>query len=430
MRASETQQRANSGWDIISYLYGGAGFPPNASGYDDVYVLSIPSFQWIKFTPTDGNYTGQYPHNSLTCNMVSDAQMLIMGGTFPLSEDCDAPNQWGTHGLDTTNDETPWQLYMPNLTTYSVPDLVVSAVGGSAGGGATKTAPANGWANHDLEVLMTRKASVATRTPTRAIPNPTGSGGSGPHLSTGAIAGIAAGGGVALVLVLVGCCCFVRSHRRRELERRRTQPGGPLPPGSSHHWSPQSPNFAHSGPFHGSPFTHHHHPSAFITGSPIELSASPDARTWRAPDGVTYELVSPGAFSGISSLYGGSTLGSAEPTPMPKIDSEGRLWVPRVSIQQQQQQHVPGSPRPGTGGGYPRVPGSDRFAGYVPVAQGSPPPAWPMEPHELSSEPPYPRGVLRPPGPRSGHGSPVRDDQEWDARQHGGRGAHDTFYNP
>jgi hypothetical protein len=30
------------------YLYGGAGIAPNTTGFDDVYVLSMPSFTWIQ----------------------------------------------------------------------------------------------------------------------------------------------------------------------------------------------------------------------------------------------------------------------------------------------------------------------------------------------------------------------------------------------
>jgi hypothetical protein len=75
------------------YLYGGAGFGVNATGFDDVYILTMPSFQWIKWWPTVPN-TG-HPHNSLSCNIVDNTQMLIIGGTFPEPGDsdmCDAPS--------------------------------------------------------------------------------------------------------------------------------------------------------------------------------------------------------------------------------------------------------------------------------------------------------------------------------------------------
>lgn len=43
----------------------------------------------------------QYPHNTLTCNVIDGAQMIIIGGSFPLDDQtCDAAPQYGSHGLD------------------------------------------------------------------------------------------------------------------------------------------------------------------------------------------------------------------------------------------------------------------------------------------------------------------------------------------
>ena len=41
----------------------------------------------IKIFPS-GDGTGQYPHHSLSCNIISGAQMIIIGGTFPLTTQC------------------------------------------------------------------------------------------------------------------------------------------------------------------------------------------------------------------------------------------------------------------------------------------------------------------------------------------------------
>ena len=77
------------------YLYGGASVPGEAgAGFDDVYILSLPSFTWVKMYPLDrpANKTGDYPHHSLTCSVVAGgSQMLIIGGTFPSTDDCDDP---------------------------------------------------------------------------------------------------------------------------------------------------------------------------------------------------------------------------------------------------------------------------------------------------------------------------------------------------
>ncbi|KAK3322153.1 hypothetical protein B0H66DRAFT_192462 [Apodospora peruviana] len=353
------------------YIYGGAGMPPNTAGFDDVYILTIPSFQWIKLYPSDGNVTGQYPHHSLTCNVVAgNSQMLIVGGTFPTSGGlCDVPDQFGTHNLDLGQqnpEHAPWYLFSPNLTTYAVPKPIRDVVGGSAGGGATRTTPARGFANPDLKVLMTRKASIANRTPTRAVPEPTGDGNEGRggrdggmHLSTGAIAGIVVGAVVAAVAVLLGCC---RSARRRHRRRRQlgqcdgsrgipselvgsgTQQTQPQP------WSPASCPNTTSTTYTPttSPYPmpslflsqQQQHPS--LQSPPVELEAPPPGTTgfWYAPSGVQYELLSSEttAAAGITQGHGivhntgGNNDGIAREgspawVPQTKIDSEGRVWV-------------------------------------------------------------------------------------------------------
>ncbi|KAK4456125.1 hypothetical protein QBC34DRAFT_287001, partial [Podospora aff. communis PSN243] len=206
--AGATWAQDQSSYNI--YIYGGAGIAPYTAGFDDVYVLSIPAFQWVKLYPENGNETGQYPHHSFTCNVIDKGQMIIIGGTFPLTKDCDVPDQFGSHNLDMglqNTDLSPWKLYRSNLTSYVVPASLLSAIGGNASGNATKASPTEGFSHPDLRVLMTRKASIALRTPTRAITTSTSppSSSSGVQLSTGAIAGISVGFGLALIIALLSC---------------------------------------------------------------------------------------------------------------------------------------------------------------------------------------------------------------------------------
>ena len=55
------------------YLYGGLGVPPNGLGFDDVYILSMPSFTWLKWWPTEPG-SGR-PHHSMTCNVINRSQV-------------------------------------------------------------------------------------------------------------------------------------------------------------------------------------------------------------------------------------------------------------------------------------------------------------------------------------------------------------------
>ncbi|KAI1490646.1 hypothetical protein F5X96DRAFT_678949 [Biscogniauxia mediterranea] len=264
------------------YLYGGRGMPPSTAGFDDVYILSLPSFTWIKFYPEAAN-TNQYPHNTLSCNVIDNAQMIIIGGTFPLDDTtCDNPEQWGSHNLDLGKQNpqgAQWYLYQANVTSYVVPQEIIDAIGGGPQGGATKRAPDGGFDQPDLSVYLRRTFTAATRTPTRSIPGETGTP-SGPALSSGAIAGIAVGSAAALMMVLVGCCWFIRRHRRRYYQK---QPGTP---GSMPHtytsdmggdWTP------YSSPSHRTPVSPYE-PSSFprhpdnippIPAQPVELDGVP-----------------------------------------------------------------------------------------------------------------------------------------------------------
>jgi hypothetical protein len=108
----------------------------------------MPAFEWIKWYPTTSNATA-YPHNSLSCNVIDNAQMLIIGGIFPNSTMCDAPRRchvpychpvtdrdadvWATHNLDLGKNNvnsSEWILFNPNLTSYIVPPEIISVVGG------------------------------------------------------------------------------------------------------------------------------------------------------------------------------------------------------------------------------------------------------------------------------------------------------------
>ncbi|KAK8089323.1 hypothetical protein PG997_004284 [Apiospora hydei] len=239
--AGATWAQDQSSYNI--YLYGGLGFlPNNEAGFDDVYILSLPSFTWTKMYPAPGsNITNQYPHNALTCNVIDGAQMLIMGGSFPLdTKTCDARDQFGTHGLDMGEqtqmqaqyllmvmDTHRWFVYRKNITSYIVPQLILDEIGGNPQGGATKTAPSNGFDQPDLKTLMMRRYTAAARTPTGNVSQ------QGGGLARNAIIGIAVGcGGAALLASIVGCCCLGVVRRRRKLRLNRAAAGARVvPPG-------------------------------------------------------------------------------------------------------------------------------------------------------------------------------------------------------
>lgn len=156
--------------------------------------------------------------------------MIVMGGNFTNSINCDVPTIGGQHNLnlgqeDVDPPDAKWYQFLPNLTEYQVPSAVINIAGGAPTGAATQTAPPNGFNDSALSIYFAGHATYATRTPTRYIPPSTNhprSGGSS-HAPLGAIIGGAVGGAVVLILVaLLGWCCLRR--RRRAREAGRTSP--------------------------------------------------------------------------------------------------------------------------------------------------------------------------------------------------------------
>jgi hypothetical protein len=269
--------------------------PPvvNVSAFNDLYILSLPSFTWVKAFPDHhGNATSDYGHYSASCNMVKgNSQMFVIGGTYPSSDICDlASDIWGQHNLFTGtrgnqgNNDSYWALYDPNITSNVVPIDVYNVIGGDKNGGATQLSPKSGYdtPNGALQTLLARKPSFAARSPTRSIPTagatstststttstttststPTPSG----PLSTGAIVGIAVGGAVVLGLAVFAWCVIGKRAARRREQRREQRWHSHVSQASHYVPSVTSPQMAHSS---WSPGPHQH--QHFSGPPPAEL---------------------------------------------------------------------------------------------------------------------------------------------------------------
>lgn len=95
------------------YLYGGIG--ENNVTFDDIYVLSIPSFEWTQvYGP------GQSPRYRHTCHIVGST-MITVGGQTP-DADCD----WESEGVGVLDMSSMiWgSVYTPTASEYSLPSLV------------------------------------------------------------------------------------------------------------------------------------------------------------------------------------------------------------------------------------------------------------------------------------------------------------------
>ena len=200
------------------------GISSNEQAVDELYILTLPSFQWTLVYPASvPNYLGGKAW--MSCDVVRDSQMLYIGGQTPNASltECDVPKIGGQHGLllgqEAAEQGVWWHAIQDNTTGYRVPDKIVSLVGGNTDGHATATSPAQGFAIRDLSVYFGTTASAAPRTASRIIPStstasPTNQSKS--KSNTGAIAGGVVGGvvGLAAILGLVFFC--LRSRRRKQ----------------------------------------------------------------------------------------------------------------------------------------------------------------------------------------------------------------------
>ncbi len=122
------------------HMYGGGHLNNNIT-YQDLYILSIPSFRWIKKVNA-GDQAGAKGAQTATangyyamqCAMYKDRQMLILGGLFK-----DPVTDWNNKVcnasypvvkvLDVTNLQWKSQ-FDPSLDPYKVPHTVFDVIGG------------------------------------------------------------------------------------------------------------------------------------------------------------------------------------------------------------------------------------------------------------------------------------------------------------
>lgn len=193
------------------YLYAGRDNtmqPPK--NYDDLYVLSVPSFAWIKV------YEGTAPRFGHTCHNVGPSpilqqnrQMLTVNGVANVSK-CD----WETKGVAILDMSTmTWgSVFDANARTYEVPKQVYQVIGGGAEGGATVRQPINiTWNDDNVRTLFNTKRNW------NSTSTPASTASKRHHPGTATIAGIAVGAVAGLLAALL---ILLMLHRRRSRSLR------------------------------------------------------------------------------------------------------------------------------------------------------------------------------------------------------------------
>lgn len=144
-----------------------------------MYILSIPSFTWVKVSDDDDEHkpSARAGHE---CHL-RDGQMIVVGG-YTGGQTCDSPGiyvfnatsltwQSSFKALDHDPDLHPENSVLGNSFGYQVPAPVASVIGGSGSGGATATQPAAGSAT--AGPFATGKSPVLTITATAWGPGAT-----------------------------------------------------------------------------------------------------------------------------------------------------------------------------------------------------------------------------------------------------------------
>ncbi|KAI1458635.1 hypothetical protein F4805DRAFT_424118 [Annulohypoxylon moriforme] len=230
---SSFQVTIHGGWDQL----GGHAF-------NDVYVLSIPSFRWIKISDThnpDLLGSGSPGRNRLKCDIWNETQLIVSGGLVTLNT---SVGNWETMNEECNKAYPPfkvldtstytWRTSFDPKLQYSVPYPVTAIIGGDSSGNATLTSPSTGWSSEDLGIIFSKTVPRHTYNPVNKTSNPdspTSTPSSDPgdingSLSQGAIAGIAIAVVMAVILILVSTLVWLdRRHTpipRKVVETAKT----------------------------------------------------------------------------------------------------------------------------------------------------------------------------------------------------------------
>jgi len=141
------------------YWYGGFdGISPTSDFYDDVWVLSLPSFIWTKVA--SGTVT--HARAGHKCVKPYPDQMFVVGGYSSLSGNQPKCVEKGIIQIFNLSSARWIDSYSPAVwSEYEVPATVVTKIGGNGKGGATATAPTKGFSDPSLVPVFGTKYDAA-----------------------------------------------------------------------------------------------------------------------------------------------------------------------------------------------------------------------------------------------------------------------------
>ncbi|KAF8417705.1 hypothetical protein EV426DRAFT_356329 [Tirmania nivea] len=152
---------ARDGSSMNIYLYGGKlrkppGSDPPFVSLGEVWVLSMPTFEWIRSGKDEA--VTRVGH---TCHVVNERYLVSYRGLGPTP--CDKNGGVQVYDMNSMQ----WTTKMVSGTGYEVPETVYHVIGGSTLGGATKVTPTGGFVDSRLQQLFKyspRSSTTATAT--------------------------------------------------------------------------------------------------------------------------------------------------------------------------------------------------------------------------------------------------------------------------
>ncbi|KJZ77946.1 hypothetical protein HIM_02583 [Hirsutella minnesotensis 3608] len=142
------------------YYYGGFdGIHPTKSFYDDVWVLSLPSFTWTQINQG----TELHARAGHKCFLPYPDQMMVFGGYAAEAGSAPSCLDKGPIVIFNTTSGEWMDTYDPAYYgEYGVHEKLRAVIGGGASGGATATAPVpSGWATSELGDVFAQKYDMS-----------------------------------------------------------------------------------------------------------------------------------------------------------------------------------------------------------------------------------------------------------------------------
>lgn len=235
-----TVQPAPDSSSFNVYMFGGSAADFEYAALNDVWILSLPSFKWIKVTNTaDDNNQIPETRTSHSCHIIGNRQMAVIGGGRNIAAHKQCTNST-LFIFDTST--LSWRAnFNPDEEAYVVPKAITDVIGGDEGGNADpeKNKPSS-WTDAAIPLLFglevsptTTENSPATNSTssTTSEPASTSETSAGSPTPAGAIAGGVVGGIIGLAVLGAIGVLFIRRRRRQRMGfDGRTTSATPLGP--------------------------------------------------------------------------------------------------------------------------------------------------------------------------------------------------------